>query len=76
MIYRRKGPVRMAKTKSFSERTLTAQQRRLVALVLAERFPALREPDAEMNGADTVDALAKLYADLRDTGIFFQIGRK
>ncbi len=49
---------------------LTATQRRLVVAILKDRFPLLAT-DQEIDGADTVDALNQLYADLQDTKQFF-----
>lgn len=52
--------------------TLTGRERKLISDVLVSRFPALGT-DQEMNGADTVEALAVLHSDLNDPYEFFQL---
>lgn len=58
-----------------ARRALTAIEQRLVAAILLERFPLLGTDD-EIDGADTVDALNQLYADLGDTKQFVYVDEK
>lgn len=53
-------------------RTLTQEERRLVAAVLVSRIPDLGT-DCEMDGAETVDALVELYMDVRDMARVFKV---